>query len=437
MKRKIAAVIKLESKQGLRIYNLFPRLAGTITEWIEYLDDIKYMEFNTVYINPIFETGYSKNMYAPKDFYKIDNIFLDEDSNLEPIEQFREFVKEAHKRDIKVILEVIMTHTSMDCELVMTNPDWYKYNNGKIQRFLMREGENWIQWGDLLEVDNEMSPDKENLRKYWKGILRYYIEETNIDGIKCEAAHKITPEFWKEIINFTRELKKDFLFIADNFGAEFNEARELAKVDFDYIYTSLKWWDLSSAWFIEQHYNLKDLICMISFPESHDTERVSFKYEKNISASEAWYSICAFFNTGVMIPIGYEYGFELKLDIVNSFKDDMEEKKMDIKDYIRKINSIKKEYPLFNEETDIYLLNSNNFYVFIFKKVSRDKEEEALIVVNMDFKANQEIYINNLRGIITKNKIEDISPEDRINYIPNNFHYKLRPGEVRIFYGRD
>ena len=54
--------------EGLRIYNLFPTLAGTVRQWTTHLPRIAAMEFNAVYINPFHYTGFSGSLYAVKDY---------------------------------------------------------------------------------------------------------------------------------------------------------------------------------------------------------------------------------------------------------------------------------------------------------------------------------------------------------------------------------
>ena len=60
----------------MKIYNLFPLVAGKMPLWIDKLDYIKSLGFNVVYINPIFQTGYNRNIYAPKNFYKFCEEFM-------------------------------------------------------------------------------------------------------------------------------------------------------------------------------------------------------------------------------------------------------------------------------------------------------------------------------------------------------------------------
>src|SRR5207237_8341351 len=60
---------------GLRIYNLFPTLAGTIRDWMVHLPRIAGMGFNAVYINPFHYPGFSGSLYAVKDYYRLNPRF--------------------------------------------------------------------------------------------------------------------------------------------------------------------------------------------------------------------------------------------------------------------------------------------------------------------------------------------------------------------------
>lgn len=418
------------------IYNLFPTIAGKINEWENYLDDIKNMEFDYIYINPIFETGYSKSLYAPKDFYNINQDMVDIFSDESPEEQLKNFIKKSHEKGIKIILELILTHTAMDSTLLMNNPEWYKYDNqNHLKNFSFKDNERWLEWGDLIEIDNENSEDKENLWKYWIKLMKYYID-FGFDGFKIEAAYKLPLELLKKIINEGKIDNNDIVFIADNLGAGFHEMIDLAQAGFDYMFTSLKWWDFNATWLLEQHYELKEIVKLISFPESYNTERVAEKYNKNPNASKAWYAVSALFNTGVMIPIGYEYCCNRKIDMLPAFdfiSYDNQDK--GIKNYIKIINNIKKQYKVFKEETDVYIIDSANSNIFMYKKMTKDKEQEALIIMNKNYSSKEKLQLNNFKNIITKQNIKDISPESIGIEFGNDIYFELNPGEIKIILG--
>lgn len=418
------------------IYNLFPRVAGKITEWSDKLNNIKEMGFTHVYINPIFEVGYSKSLYAPKNFKKIDPAFVDQFSEYDEIEQLEQFIKNAHNLGLKVIFEMIFTHTAIDSELLIEHSEWYKYEDGEIKKFSFKEDERWQEWGDLIELDNSLSKDKEGLWNYWQEILDWYIER-GADGFKCEAAYKVPEDMWKQLIKSSKEKKENIVFIADNLGAFFGEMVDLANAGFDYLFTSFKWWDFTSTWFLEQHYNLKNMVKLISFPESFETGRLAKQYNLNEKASKSWYGMSALLNTGAMIPVGYEYGCTSKLDVIDSYEDDILEKNMDITEYIKKINEIKSEYKIFNQETELYFVNSSNTNVLVYKKANSDKSEESLIIVNRNYEENEKIYFGDITCFFEKKNIKDISPEKREKKVARELHCVLEPGEIKILYAED
>ena len=61
--------------KGLRIYNLFPTLAGPIAGWTRELPRISAMAFNAVYLNPFHYPGFSGSLYAVKDYYRLNPRF--------------------------------------------------------------------------------------------------------------------------------------------------------------------------------------------------------------------------------------------------------------------------------------------------------------------------------------------------------------------------
>src|SRR5215472_2961089 len=113
--------------EGLRIYNLFPTLAGTVRDWIAHLPRIAAMGFNAVYINPFHYPGFSGSLYAVKDYYRLNPRFrrdepADDDALLE------DFTQAARANGLRVIMDLVLNHTSKDSELVAAHPDWFSHD---------------------------------------------------------------------------------------------------------------------------------------------------------------------------------------------------------------------------------------------------------------------------------------------------------------------
>jgi glycosidase len=75
---------------------------GNIKGVIEKLDYIKNLGFNGIYFNPIFLSPTS-HKYDTIDYLKIDPSFGTE-------KDFEILIKEAHKRNIKIILDAVFNH---------------------------------------------------------------------------------------------------------------------------------------------------------------------------------------------------------------------------------------------------------------------------------------------------------------------------------------
>src|SRR6516165_12158547 len=110
--------------EGLRIYNLFPTLAGTVRDWMVHLPRIAAMGFNAVYINPFHYPGFSGSLYAVKDYYRLNPRFRCNDQT-DDNTLLSEFTSAAHAHGLLVIMDLVINHTAKDSELVSSRPSWF------------------------------------------------------------------------------------------------------------------------------------------------------------------------------------------------------------------------------------------------------------------------------------------------------------------------
>ena len=76
---------------------------------------------------------------------------------------------------------------------------------------------------------------------------------------------------------------------------------------------------------MEQYQLVREIAPSISFPESHDTDRLFQEVHGNEAAMKQRYLFSALFSAGVMVPIGFEYGFRRRLHVVNTRPGDWEQ----------------------------------------------------------------------------------------------------------------
>ena len=369
--------------QGPRIYNVFPLLAGPLAGWRPHLDRARRMEFNWIFVNPIHRPGVSGSLYSVADYYALNPLLVDP-SNSTPEDQLLAMIGQVHQLGMKLMLDLVINHTAADSPLIGEHPQWYRRDDtGKVVHPGAFEDKNWVSWTDLAAVDNASSPDRDNLWSYWLSLVRHYAM-LGVDGFRCDAAYQVPGDLWRFLIGSTRKEFPNLKFFAETLGCTPDQTRQVAGTGFDYIFNSSKWWDFSASWCLDQLRQTAPVIPSISFAESHDTERLAAELTGNREAVRQRYVFSALFSTGVMIPIGFEYGFRKRLHVVYTRPGHWEQSSWDDSDFIRSVNEFKASQPILNEDAPWELRDSGNPTVVALLKKSSDGSQAAVLLLNKD-----------------------------------------------------
>lgn len=183
---------------------------NTLIPWISH---IKETGFNAIYIGPLFESvGHG---YETTDYKKLD-------SRLGTNEDLTQFVAECHSQGIRVILDGVFNHTGRDFFAFQdikknreSSPyrDWYcnvnfwgnnEYNDGFSY-------ENWGGYNLLVKL-NQHNPA---VRDYICDVIRFWVSEFNIDGIRLDAADVLDFEYMKALRHVANEVKPDFWLMGE------------------------------------------------------------------------------------------------------------------------------------------------------------------------------------------------------------------------------
>lgn len=171
---------------------------------IDKLDYVKEMGFTTIALTPIFaneEGGY--HGYWINDFNDVDKHFGTK-------ETFKALVKEAHQREMKVMIDFVTSH-------VGPNHPWM--NDPKKQGWLQHEitdkdveGQLKSEWGDEIAFINFNNPEVKN---YFIDIAKKWINETNIDGYRLDTVNHAPVAFWKAFSQAVKAEKENFYLLGD------------------------------------------------------------------------------------------------------------------------------------------------------------------------------------------------------------------------------
>ena len=422
------------------IYNLFPSLVGPIPRWEEHLERIASLGFTWIYLNPINTPGLSGSLYAVKDYFGINPLFCPEPGQ-DPEAALAHFLKEAQRLGLKVMLDLVINHTAIDSPLTQKHPEWYaKDENGKIKNpgaIDPADATKVTIWGDLAELEYWPPPDPEGLLHYWDQVLSYYLR-LGVQGFRADAAYKIPGDFWSRLIGEARKLEPGVQFFAETLGCRLEEYAQLSSSGFDFFYNSSKWWDFQADWCLEQYNRFRRLAPSISFPETHDTDRLAAEAKGAVEVARQRYLFAAFFSTGLMMPLGYEYGFKKRLNVVRTRPENWEPLAYDLSSYIKGVNRMKKGCSVLLEEGPMVRVNPAGEPVVLLLK-SRDKGRGRILAVINATREEQSATIGNLSELLEKPKRawQDLTPDLVPLKLPDLKEFPIAPARMRLFYNPD
>ncbi len=371
--------------EGPRIYNLFPLLAGPLPRWRPHLERATAMGFTWIFTNPFHQSGFSGSLYSVKDYYAIDPRLLE--PSVPPMDQLRAMLRDANRLGLQVMMDLVVNHTAFDSRLVETHPDWFRRDaDGRIAHPGAMDGQRVVVWRDLAEVNNADSPDREALWAFWRKLALYYAE-MGFTGFRCDAAYQVPDALWRELIGAVKREHPGMLFFGETLGCTPEQLLVTAAAGFDFIFNSSKWWNFRDAWCLEQYAATAAAIPSVSFPESHDTPRLAQELEGERAAVLLRYAFAAVFSTGVMMPMGFEFGFRKRLHVVETTPENWETPQWDLTASIAAVNRTKAAFRPLNEEGPIQPVELGSPRLFGFRKQTQDGQEEVLAILNLDREA--------------------------------------------------
>ncbi|NCA68759.1 MAG: alpha-amylase [Sphingobacteriia bacterium] len=417
----------------MRIYNLFPRLAGRFDQWQPHLERAAAMGFDWIFVNPIQLTGRSGSLYSIADYQAIDPRFLDPGSSRSPVEQVRAMTAVARELGLRLMVDLVINHCAIDSPLIEHHPEWLvREGAGVAHPFCVEANGNKVVWEDLAQLDHGATPAGAALLGYCGDVIEWLID-LGFSGFRCDAAYQLPPRVWQALIKRIRHAHPDVIFVAETLGCSPQQTAQTAAAGFDAIFNSAKWWDFESPWLLEQYELTRQVAPSIAFPESHDTARLFAETNGNSNVQKQRYVFTALFCAGVMMPIGYEFGFRKPLHVVETRPEDWEQPAIDLTDFITRVNRIKADYPLFSEETLIQRLTPPNPALLMLWKASTRGHGQALLVINKDPWNRQNFYCEDLYHCIqAAPPLRDVSPEWPLEHLPTPFQFDLEPGMGRV-----
>lgn len=189
------------------IYQIYPRSymdtngdgIGDLKGIIQQLDYIKDLGFETIWISPFYQSPQADFGYDISDYLHCDKDY-GEDSDMLLL------IEEVHRRDMKIVFDMVLNHTSIDHHWFQTSKqdrkndksDWYIWHSSKNNK----PPNNWLNvfnkktWHYVAERDQyyytaflDFQPDlnwrNPEVKEAMFDIVRYWLEK-GVDGFRLD-----------------------------------------------------------------------------------------------------------------------------------------------------------------------------------------------------------------------------------------------------------
>lgn len=183
---------------------------GELNRWIPHMKD---MGCTALYIGPLFES--TSHGYDTIDYKLVDKRLGDN-------EDFKVFVTLCHEAGIKVVVDGVFNHTGREFFAfrdIQENRESsrYKYWHKDINfggNTCYNDGFSYAAWRGHFELVNLNLYDSE-VKEYLLDVIKFWIEEFDIDGIRLDCADCLEFEFMKEMRRRTAQWKEDFWLMGE------------------------------------------------------------------------------------------------------------------------------------------------------------------------------------------------------------------------------
>lgn len=363
------------------IYEIYPRQysqKGDFNSITNDLDRLKTLGVTVLWLMPIHKIGQEKKKgtvgspYAVQDFYSINPDYGSADD-------LKKLVAEAHKRGMKVIIDIVANHTSWDSAMM------------KMKGFHTTNAKGEIippvpDWADVADLNY----DNPELRKYMIEMLKTWIRDYDLDGFRCDVAGFVPTDFWETARAEVDKIKPDTIWLAEwespdllvkAFNLDYSWANHgvLSEV----LFGVKPAYEIRKTWEADRAKNPKNALRM-RFSDNHDERRAIARFgEKGALAAQALAftldGIPMFYNgmeAGDVTESGAPALFE-KLPIFWGFA----ERRPEFPKFYKGMIDLRKNSVALRRGDLTWLKNSDEARVLTFKRTSGN--EEILVAINM------------------------------------------------------
>jgi len=407
--RTLEVVVDRERARYGAWYEMFPRSQGTepgrsatFGEAERRLSEIAGMGFDVVYLTPIHPIGETHRKgpnnalnAGPDDPGSPYAIGSEEGGHkavhpgLGTLEDFRRFVDAAREHAMEVALDLAI-QCSPDHPYIKEHPEWFRFRPDGSIKYAENPPK---KYQDIVNVDF-YSEDRENLWREWLDVILFWVEQ-GVKIFRVDNPHTKPFPFWEWAIREVQEEHPEVIFLAEAFTRP-KVMRALAKLGFTQSYTYFTWRNHKqelTEYLVELTQDWpREYMRPNFFPNTHDIlphilqfgGRPAFQMRFVLAATlSSTYGIYSGFELCENTPRGEPGTTVYYQDSeVYEYKVWDWDRPGNIKDYIKRINEIRRDNPALHYLKNLSFYEAPNDNILFYGK--RTGDNAVFVAVNLD-----------------------------------------------------
>ena len=196
------------------VYQIYPKSfndttgsgEGDIRGIIEKLDYLKELGVEVLWITPMYKSPQNDNGYDISDYYDID-------PNYGTMADFEEMLAEAHKRGLKIVMDIVVNHSPTENEWFKKSEagdpeykdfyiwkdavdgkeptNWQSKFGGNAWQYSEKRGQYYLHLFDVTQAD--LNWENENVRKKVYEMIRFWLNK-GVDGFRLDVINLISKD---------------------------------------------------------------------------------------------------------------------------------------------------------------------------------------------------------------------------------------------------
>ncbi|RAO99834.1 hypothetical protein PW5551_02065 [Petrotoga sp. 9PW.55.5.1] len=368
---------------------------GDLQGIIQELDYLKELGIDLIYLGPIFKSD-TTHGYDVTNYFSIAEHISDVSEEVSR-KILINFLEEAHKRGIKVILDLVLNHASKEFDFNSVPEDL----TVSVEPPQSPQEERWQRSFIFWDLNDK------NTKEFLIKVGEYWLKNFDIDGYRLDHALGLPLDFLEEFLSRMKKIKKDVIVIGEVWEDEGNKVKNFQLLKrfkgrdaqrftslFDFAtYDTIKeiigmkkgsLKDLYDQIILSNKLNEKEFQ-LTYFIENHDLPRF-IDICKDVEDLKIALGLLMSLTGNIILEYGNEIGLQGDATILHfsesgrvpmKFKEEWNQSEKEMFEYSKKLISLRKNNPALT--CGEYDLREANGDVLIFEKKSFDNRVIVLI----------------------------------------------------------